>query len=216
VHRSKIAIEASLKVVNLVGILDQRHGHTYVVVNGRKEKRCSIVPSMTCEEHFKVADYAFLNGFASATGQVFVCVFNKNGKLPNKPAGNPGGEGYVKIVEAALKKIDGFTIGKLDYDAFMAQLDAAQAARGKDLRKAIDILVKAAANPQAGLAVLAQQKMGEIDGEGFAHVDEAERLAKENPAKAKDTLKQLIAKYAPLECSKRAEAILKQINEKGK
>ena len=215
-HRSRNAVEASLKVVNLVGILDQKHGNTYVNVNGRKEKRCSIVPSMTCEEHFKVADYAFLNGFASSTGQVFVAVFNKNGKLPNKPAGNPGGEGYVKIVEAALKKIDGYSIHKLDYDAFMVQLDAAEAARGKDLRKAIDLLVKAAANPQAGLAALAHQKMGEIDVEGSAHVAEAERLSKENPAKGKDALKQLIAKYAPLDCSKRAEEILKKLNDKGK
>src|SRR5262245_46584480 len=124
IHRNKPAVEASLKVVNVVGILDQKHGNLFVNVNGKKERRCSIFPSVTCEEHFKVADYAFTNGFLSSTGQVFVCVFNSNGKRPTKPAGNPGGDGYVKIVEEAIRKIDGYTISKWDYDAFMAQMDA--------------------------------------------------------------------------------------------
>src|SRR5687767_7998099 len=137
VHKSKMAIEASLKVVNVVGILDQKHGSVQVNVNGRREKRCPIVPGMTCEEHFNIADYAFLNGFPTSTGQVFVNYWTSAGKRPTKPVGNPGAEGYVKIVEEALAKIDGPTIPKPDYDAFMVQLDAAKRAHEKrETRKA--------------------------------------------------------------------------------
>jgi hypothetical protein len=216
VHRNKPAIEASLKVVNVAGILDQKHGNVTVNVNGRKEKRCSIFQSMTCEEHFKIADYAFLNGFASSTGQVFVCVFNSYAKRPTKPVQNPGGEGYVKIVEEALKKIDGYTISKWDYDAFMAQMDAGKAAEAKDLHKAVEIYVKASKNEQARLAALALTRVQELDQQGAAIVADAEKLAAQDPGKAKEALRKVIREYAPLECSKKAAEVLKLISEKGK
>ncbi len=218
VLKTKVAIEASLKVVNVVGILDQKHGSTTVMVNGRKEKRCSIVPAMTCAEHFEIADYAFKNGWPSSTGQVFVNVFNSSGKRPNKPVGNPGGEGYVKIVEDALAKGDGTTtIAKPEYDACMERLNAAKVARErKELRRAIDILLKAAQNPIPRLANLADDRVREIDEEGAAHVGEAERMLSENEAKAKESLKRIVEKYSPLECSKKAVEILKKLAEKAK
>lgn len=212
-----MAIESSLKVVNVVGILDQKHGHTSVVVNGKKEKRCSIVPGMTCDEHFTIADYAFTNGFASSKGQLFVCYFNNNGKRPSKPVGNPGAEGYVEIVKEALAKIDGPTIPKPDYDAFMVQMEVAQRAREKrEISRAIGLFQKAAKNEHARLAGLANERLVEINDEGLAHVGEAERIAWEQLQKAKDQLKMVIEKYSPLDCAKKAAEILKRLNEKGK
>lgn len=216
-HRSKPAIEVSLKVVNVVGILDQKHGSTFVNVNGRKEKRCSIVPGMTCEEHFKIADYAFLNGFPSSDGQIFVNVWSHQGKRPGKPVQNPGSEGYIKIVEEALAKIDGPTISKPDYDAFKALLDASKAAQEKrEIHKAIEILLKAAKNPIAKLAAIADERLREINEEGSLHVAEAERLVSENLPKSKETLKRVSKEYAPLECSKKAAEVLKRLTEKAK
>jgi hypothetical protein len=217
VHRSRPAIEISLKVVNVVGILDQKHGSTSVMVNGRKEKRCSIVPAMTCEEHFKIADYAFLNGYPSSDGQVFVNVWNNQGKRPTKPVQNPGSEGYIKIVEEALAKIDGPTISKPDYDAFMVQMDAAKAAEEKrDIHKSIEILLKAAKYPIAKLAAMADERLREINEQGSLHVAEAERLVSENLSKSKETLKRVSKEYAPLECSKKAAEVLKRLTEKAK
>ena len=208
-----MAIEASLKVVNVVGILDQKHGSTSVLVNGRKEKRCSIVPGMTCEEHFNIADYAFLNGFASSNGQVFVNYWNLSAKRPSKPVGNPGAEGYVKIVEEAVGKIDGPMIWKPDYDSFMDQMDAAKRAKDKvETRKAIDILLKAAKNPSARLGEIANEKLREINDEGLTHLAAAEQQVSENKAKAKETLKAIVQKYAGLEVATRAAALLKKLN----
>lgn len=217
VHRNQPAIEASLKVVNVVGILDQAHGSSYVMVNGRKEKRCSIFPTMTCEEHFKIADYAFLNGFASSDGQkqVLICVFNSQGKRPGKWIHNPGGEGYVKMVEDAVKKIDAQTISKPVYDAFMAQMDAAKQLQDKhELRKAIDILLKASQHEIKRLGGIADERVREINEEGSGRVTEAEGQATKDLAKAKEALKQVIRDYAPLDCSKRAEEVLKRLSGK--
>lgn len=212
-----MAIEWSLKVVNVIGILDQKHGSTQVMVNGRKEKRCSIAPGMTCEEHFNIADYAFLNGFPTSTGQLFVCYWNNNGKRPSKPVGNPGAEGYVELVKEALSKIDGPTIPKPDYDSFMDQMDIATKAREKhETSRAIGLFQKAAKNPHARLIALATEQLNLINDEGQAHVGEAERIAWENLTKAKDQLKQIISKYATLECAKNAETLLKRLIEKGK
>lgn len=208
-----MAIEASLKVVNVVGILDQKHGSTSVLVNGRKEKRCSIVPGMTCEEHFNIADYAFLNGFPSSNGQVFVNYWTFSGKRPTKPVGNPGAEGYVKIVEEAVGKIDGQMIWKPDYDAFMVQMDLAKRAKDKvETRKAIEILLKAAKNPSARLTELANEKLREINDEGLAHLTVAEQQMSENKTKAKESLKAIVQKYAGLDVATRAEALLKKLN----
>lgn len=215
--RNSAAVETSLKVVNVVGILDQTHGSQMVMVNGRKEKRCSLLPSMTCEEHFKIADYAFTNGHAGTKGfqQILVNVWNMEGKKPGKPVHNPGGEGYIKIVEEALKKIDGSTVGKLEYDAFMAQMDAAKAFQDKgQLSKAIDLLVKAAAHPSDRLAPLADQRVRELNEQGSGKVSEAETQATKDVAKAKMILKEVIRDYAPLDCSKRAAEVLKRLNEK--
>ncbi|HZN62048.1 MAG TPA: hypothetical protein VFC90_06550 [Planctomycetota bacterium] len=216
-HKSKTAIEASLKVVNVVGILDLKHGSTTVMVNGRKEKRCSIVPAMTCEEHFKIADYAFLNGYDSVTGQVFVNVWNSLAKKPSKPVGNPGAEGYVQIVDEAIRKIDGTIILKPDYDAWAIQMDAARVAQEKkDVRKAIDILSKQTKNEIAKLAGLAEERLRAVNEEGSSLVAEAEKQAKENLAWSKETLKRVIREYAPLDCSKTATIILKRLEEKGR
>jgi hypothetical protein len=217
VHKSKMSIEASLKVVNVVGILDQKHGSVNVNVNGRKEKRCSIVPGMTCEEHFNIADYAFLNGYPSSYGQVFVNYWTSAGKRPTKPVGNPGAEGYVKIVEEALAKIDGPTIPKPDYDSFMAQMDVAKRAQDKrETRKAIDLHLKASKNPHARLAGLANEQLAMINDEGGQHLAEAERTASESVVKAKDMLKQVIERYSPLDCAKKATDLLKRLIDKGK
>ncbi|HZL72280.1 MAG TPA: hypothetical protein VFC86_07460 [Planctomycetota bacterium] len=217
-HRSKVAIEWSLKVVNVIGILDQKHGNSQVMVNGKKEKRCSIVPGMTCDEHFGIADYAFLNGFPTSGGQLFVCYWNNNGKRPSKPVGNPGAEGYVEMVKEALAKIDGPTIPKPDYDTFMEQMDVAQRAREKkETAKAIGLYQKAAAKTaHPRLAALANEQLALVNEEGLAHVGEAERLSWENLQKAKDQLKQVIAKYPGLDCAKAAEDLLKRLIEKGK
>jgi hypothetical protein len=217
VLRSSAAIESSLKVVNVVGILDQTHGGQMVMVNGRKEKRCSLLPMMTCEEHFKIADYAFTNGHVGTKGfqQILVNVWNMEGRKPQKPVHNPGGEGYVKIVEDALKKLDGSTVGKLEYDAFMAQMDAAKSLQDKGhLPKAIEILVKAAAHPSPRLAPLADQRVRELNEQGSGRVSEAETQATKDVAKAKMILKEVIRDYAPLDCSQRAAEVLKRLNEK--
>ncbi|HEU4339528.1 MAG TPA: hypothetical protein VFS19_05630 [Planctomycetota bacterium] len=211
-HRGKTAIEASLKVVNVVGILDQKHGSTSVVVNGKKEKRCPIVPAMTCEEHFNIADYAFLNGFPSANGQVFVNYWTMKGKRPSKAVGNPGAEGYVKIVEEAVGKIDGQMIWKPDYDSFMEQMELAKRWKEKvETRKAIDVLLKAAKNPGVRLAAMANEMLNEINDEGLTHLTAAEQEAATHPAKARESLKAIVQKYSPLEVATRASNLLKKL-----
>ena len=215
-QRSLNSIEASLKVVNVLGILDQKHGFKYVTVNGRREKRCLVAPTMTCEEHFKIADYAHLNG-VEGKGQVLVAVFNSLGKNPTKPVGNPGGEGYVKIVEEALSKIEGPTIWKPDYDRFMAQMEnAKEAERRRELHRSIEILLKASKDPIEKLAKLADRRVQEINEQGDLQVAEAENRFKEDPAKSKETLRRVAQDYDPLACSKRAAELLKKLGDKGR
>ena len=177
----------------------------------------SIVVTYDVVVSLKIADYAFTNGHAGSKGfqQILVNVWNMDGKKPGKPVHNPGGEGYIKIVEEALKKIDGTTVGKLEYDAFMAQMDAAKAFQDKGhLSKAIDLLVKAAAHPSGRLAPLADQRVRELNEQGSGKVSEAETQATKDVAKAKMILKEVIRDYAPLDCSKRAAEVLKRLNEK--
>src|SRR5262245_1192677 len=182
-----------------------------VMVTGRKEKRCSLLPTITCEEHFTIADYAGTKGVQ----QILINGWNQEGRKPGKPEHNPGGEGYIKMVEEALKKIDGTTVGKLEYDAFMAQMDAAKAAQDKGhLSKAIDLYLKAAANPNVRLAPIADQHVRELNEQGSGKVSEAETQAGKDLPKAKLILKEVIRDYAPLDCSKRAAEVLKRLNEK--
>jgi hypothetical protein len=108
-------------------------------------------------------------------------------------------------------------ISKPDYDAFMDKFDVAEYARSKkELRKAIDRYVDLSKHEIRRLADLAEQPLREINDEGMAHVTEAERIAWENPARARESLKLVMSKYAPLDCSKKAEELLKKLAEKAR
>ena len=214
VLRSKSSVDASQKVVTLVGILDRKHGSVPTNVNGRRERRCTIVPSMTCEEHFLIADHAYKE-FFEATGQVFCVALNPQGKSPTKPVPTPTGDAYVKVVEEALSKVDGYSISKADYDAVIPKLDAATALEEKgEFAKSFEILQKAAKHPVEKLAKMAEERIRMLDGRGEDLINQAKLLMDKEPAKAKELLRKVVKEFAPLPCSKKAEELLKSGGEK--
>jgi len=210
VHRSKNAIAASLKTVNVIGILDMKHGKITVTVNGRKEKRCSIVPSITCEEHFAISDYAHKEG-VEGSGQILVSVFTPEGKKPTKPIGNPGGDGYVKIVEEALGGLTGERISKADYDSAIPHYDAAIDAVGRgEIKKGIELLSKVAKHKLEKFRKMGEEILQQLDRQGEALIDQARRQAAEDPVKARETLRRVAEQYVPLPCAAKAQEALKR------
>jgi len=209
-------VDASIKGVTLVGILDRKHGSIAVNVNGRREKRCSIVSSLTCEEHFLIADHA-CKEFFEGQGTVLSVALDPRGKNPTKPVTTRTGEEYVKLLEEALAKIDGQSISKADYDAVIPNLDAADALVAKgEVRKAIETVQKAAKTPVEKLRLMTEEKLNEIDGRGENLVEEARQLLEKDPVKAKDILRRVASQYPPLACAKKAEELLKSAAEKGR
>jgi hypothetical protein len=94
-------------------------------------------------------------------------------------------------------------------------MDAAQVARDKkDVRKAIDILVRATKNEIVKLANLSDERLRSVNDEGASLVAEAEKQAKENLAWSKQTLNRVAKEYAPLDCSKTAALVLKRLEGK--
>jgi hypothetical protein len=216
VLRSRSSAEASQKVVTLVGILDRKHGSIPVTINGRREKRCSIVQSMTCEEHFLIADHAYKE-FFEATGQVFCVALDPRGKNPTKPVPTPSGDAYAKVVEEALAKIDGTSISKADYDAVIPQIDAAAGAVARgEIHKAIEALQRASKTSVEKLRRMAEERLQELDGRGDGLIEEARQLLEKDPAKAKEILRRVASQYPPLACAKKAEELLKSTSEKGR
>jgi len=210
VHRNKAAIAASLKTVNVIGILDMKHSKITVTVNGRKEKRCSIVPSMTCEEHFKISDYAHLEGL-EVSGQVFVSVFTPEGKKPTKAVGNPGGDGYIKIVEQALAGLTGERISKADYETAIPHYDAAIDLVGKgEVRKGIELLSKVAKHKVEKFRRMGEEMLHQLDMAGEGQIEQARRLMADDPAKAREILRKVAEQYVPLACAGKAQEALKR------
>ncbi|HTF56270.1 MAG TPA: hypothetical protein VK661_03305 [Planctomycetota bacterium] len=209
-------MDASIKGVTLVGILDRKHGSIPVTINGRREKRCSIVPSITCEEHFLIADHA-CKEFFEGEGTVLSVALDPRGKNPTKAITTRTGESYVKLLEEALGKIDGTSISKADYDLVIPLLDAAAASvtRG-EVRKAIEMVQKAGKTAVERLQRMTEERLNEINAQGEGQVDEARQLLEKDPTKAREILRRVASQYPPLACAKKAEELLKAPAEKGR
>lgn len=216
-------VTASKNIVCVVGMAGHKgwetnHGSREVKQGGEKVKMCKHYTGIVCTDHVET--------FKELTPKLFG---NKVFPMPHHIFYSPGGEELRRssgVVDAkqlaqefaeALAKVSGTFLTRDEYEAGRSQIAAGLALVKKDeIKKAIDVFTKLTKHKHDRLVAMGAKELQALDAGGSARVDAAIQTLQSNEAEGKKELKKVAEEYAPLDCAKKAQEVLKLMAEKGR
>lgn len=211
-------IAGSRDTVAVASHVDNDHKSMEVEEKGRKVRRCTIYPNISCEDHVRTSEVGkkYLAGIGRWEAPMSIWTDPK-GKELFKLQGAVGPPAFLQGLKRALNKVEGDRISKEDYDRQAVPLDEADAAMKEGKYKIAIEGYKAARGPIEALKKLADKALADLQSIGQNLLNRGRKaIDSSRREQARELLKIVAADFEGLECAREAAEILKKLDSEVK